>query len=185
MREGRQVNKVHMVHMQETYTAISIPVLDAMFLQPFRVSHIMTPAITMPPHVSLFGPFKDMETITQDDIQSLKDVFESFPRFHFTMRQTGRFSPIHVLYLDPEPATPFLALRRAIQAKFPELVPNFSDPVIHLTLARVNNGELDQVEAMFHREFGDRLPIEATVTEVGVYEKRDNAWHPRLSFALA
>lgn len=57
--------------MRETYTAISIPVPDAMFLQSFRLKHISTPATTMPPHISLFGPFMEMELINEKVIQSL------------------------------------------------------------------------------------------------------------------
>jgi len=130
--------------MRETYTAISIPVLNAMFLQPFRLQHISTSAITMPPHISLFGPFKDMESIDQNVVQTLKEITDSFPHFHFILHKTGCFPDIQVLYLEPEPVAPFKSLHRAISTKFPEVTPDFPDPVMHLTLARVNNGELEK-----------------------------------------
>jgi 2'-5' RNA ligase len=155
-----------------------------MFLQPFRLRHISTPATTMPPHISLFGPFKDMVSIDQSVIHALKEITDSFPRFHFILRKTGCFPNIQVLYLEPEPVAPFQALHRAICTKFPEVVPDFSDPVMHLTLARVNNGELGKAEAEFHKEFGERLPIEAIATEVGIYEKRNNVWRQQVSWAL-
>jgi 2'-5' RNA ligase len=156
-----------------------------MFLQPFRVQHVSTPATTMPPHISLLAPFKAIETIDRNVLEALKDITDSWLRFRFVLRKTGCFPDIQVLYLEPEPATSFQALNRAIRAKFPEVMPNFLDPVMHLTLARVDNGELEQVEAEFYREYGSRLPIEATAAEVGLYEKRDNAWHQRASLALA
>ena len=171
--------------MRETYTALSIPVQEAMFLQPFRMQHISTPATTMPPHISLFGPFMAMDAIDHRVLEALKEIADSWPRFHFVLRQTGRFPDIQVLYLEPEPAAPFQALNRALRAKFPAITPDFLDPVMHLTLARVSEGELDQVEAEFYDQYGNQLPIEATATEVGLHEKRDNAWHPRASFALA
>jgi hypothetical protein len=171
--------------MREAYTALSVPVLEAMFLQPFRVQHISTPATTMPPHISVFGPFMAMESIDQNVLQALKEITDSFPWFRFTLRKTGRFPSIQVLYLEPEPAAPFQTLHRAISARFPELVPDFPDPIMHLTLARVSDGELDHVEAEFYREHGSRLPIEAMATEVGLYEKRDNVWRQRASLTLS
>jgi 2'-5' RNA ligase len=171
--------------MPETYTALCVPVPEAIFLQPFRVRHVSKPATTMPPHVSLLAPFKAVETIDHAVLDALKEITNSWSRFRFVLHKTGCFPDIQVLYLEPEPATSFQALYRAIRAKFPEVVPNFLEPVMHLTLARVDNGALDQVEAEFYREYGSRLPIEATATEVGLYEKRDNVWHHRASLALA
>jgi len=171
--------------MRDTYTALSVPVTAALVLQPFRVQHISTPAATMPPHVSIFGPFMKMEMIDRAVLQALQETIDSFPQFSFSLHKTGRFSDIHVLYLEPDPAAPFLALHRAIRARFPELVPNFLDPVMHLTVARVNDGELDQIEAEFYREYGNNLPVKATASEVGLYEKCDGAWHQRASLALA
>jgi len=171
--------------MRETYTAISIPVPDAMFLQSFRLKHISTPAATMPPHISLFGPFKEMESIDEKVVQDLKEITNSFPRFHFSMHKTGCFPHIQVLYLEPEPAAPFKTLHRAIREKFPEVTPDFSDPVMHLTLARVKDGDLENVEAEFYSEFGIQLPSEATASEVGVYEKRNSVWRQQISLALA
>jgi hypothetical protein len=171
--------------MREAYTALSVPVLEAMFLQSFRVRHISTPATTMPPHISVFGPFKAMESIDHNVLEALKEVTDSFPRFRFILHQTGRFPDIQVLYLEPEPVAPFRALNRAIGARFPELAPDFPDPIMHLTLARVSNGELDHVEAEFHREHGHQLPVVALATQVGLYEKRDNVWHQRASLTLS
>ncbi len=171
--------------MRDAYTALSVPVQEAMFLQPFRVEHLSTPATTMPPHISLLGPFKAIETIDRHVLEALNEITGSWSRFRFMLRKTGRFPDIQVLYLEPEPATSFQALNRVIRAKFPEVVPDFPDQVMHLTLARADDGELDQVEAEFYREYGSRLPIEAMATEVGLYEKRDNVWRQRASLALA
>lgn len=101
------------------------------------------------------------------------------------MRKTGCFPHIQVLYLEPEPAAPFKALHRTIRKKFPEVPPDFPDPVMHLTIARVKDGELETVEAEFYSEFETQLPIEATASEVGVYEKRNKVWRQQISLALA
>lgn len=165
-------------------TAISIPVPEAMFLQSFRRRHLSASAASMPPHISLFGPFKDMESVDENDLHILKGITASFPRFPFILQKTGNFPDIHVLYLQPEPVTPFMALHRALCAGFPEVPPGFPDPVIHLTLAGSQRGELEKVEQEFQAAFGKRLPIEATAKEICIYEKRDDIWTQRISLPL-
>jgi len=81
--------------MREAYTALCVPVLEAMFLQPFRMQHISTPAASMPPHISLLGPFKAIEAIDHNVLQSLKEITDSCSRFRFILRKTGRFPDIN------------------------------------------------------------------------------------------
>jgi hypothetical protein len=56
---------------------------------------------------------------------------------------------------------------------------------MHLTLALAHPEELDNLDEEFHREYGNRLPLEATATEVCLFERRDNAWVAHTSFALS
>ena len=98
------------------------------------------------------------------------------------MKGTGRFSEIGVLYLSVEPTEPFKAISQAVQKKYPELQPFISDPILHVTLARVKN--IDEVEIEFYKDYGDRLPIRATGKEICLYEKLDNVWHKIKCFPL-
>ena len=169
--------------MREKFTALSIPVEEAFFLQPFRERHISTPAAKKPPHVTVYSPFKEMEVMNEQALQELTDLFASFKQFTYTLKSTGRFADIGVLYLLVEPAESFQALSSALQEKYPELQPYLTDPILHVTLARVK--DLDNVENKFYLEFGNQLPIQAYAKEVCLYEKHDNVWCKRNNFPLS
>ena len=169
--------------MRERFTALSIPVYEAFFVQPFREQHILTPAAKKPPHVTIYSPFLEMALVEEQVIQELTEIFSSFCQFEFTLKGTGRFSDIGVLYLSVEPAEPFKASSRAIQKKYPKLQPFISDPILHVTLARVKN--IDEVEIEFYKEYGDQLPIHAIGKEVCLYEKLENTWYKRENFSLS
>lgn len=168
--------------MRERFTALSIPVEEAFFLQPFRERHIFTPAAKKMPHVTVYSPFKEMDLATGQVIQDLMEMFASFEQFTYTLKSTGRFSDIGVLYLTVSPSEPFQALSQSVQRKYPEIEPFISDPILHVTLARVK--DMDTVEKEFYQAYGDRLPIQAIAKEVCLYEKLDNTWCKRESFAL-
>jgi len=169
--------------MKEKFTALSVPVEEVFFLQPFREQHIFTPAVKKPPHITIYSPFKEMPFVNEQVLQELKDLFASFDQFTYTIKRTGRFSDIGVLYLSVEPPESFHALSHAIQKKYPEIEPFISDPILHITLARVK--DVDSVEKEFHQEYGDKLPIQAIGKEVCLYEKLDNVWYKRESFSLS
>ena len=169
--------------MRERFTALSIPVEEAYFLQPFREQHILTPAAKKPPHVTVYSPFIEMEFVSEQVIQNLTDTIASFDQFSYTLKSTGHFSDIGVLYLSVEPSETFQALSQAIQKKFPDLKPLFSEPILHVTLARVK--DINTVEKAFYQEYGDQLPIHAIGKEVCLYEKYENTWHKRKTFSLS
>jgi len=169
--------------MREKFTALSIPIEEAYFLQPFREQHISTPAAKKPPHVTVYSPFKEMDFVNKQMLQELINLFASFNQFAFTLKNTGRFSDIGVLYLAVEPSEPFQELSQAVQRKYPELEPFISEPILHVTLARVK--DIDKVEKEFHDEYGNQLPIRAVGKEVFLYEKLENIWYKRASFSLS
>ena len=170
---------------RQDITALVVPVAVAAFVQPFRVKYLHRPGVTMPPHVTLHAPFKDKEDINENVLNTLAELFGSHAQFQFTLARTARFSDTGVLYLAPEPAEPFLALSRAIQAHYPDTPSDHPNPVMHLTLALSGAEALDGIEDEFQRQYGNRLPIEATATEVHLFEKRENAWIKQTSFALS
>jgi hypothetical protein len=169
--------------MREKFTALSMPVEEAFFLQSFRERHIFTPAAKKPLHVTVHSPFKEMKTVNELVLQELTELFTAFEQFIYTLKSTGRFVDIGVLYLRVEPAEPFRVLSHAIREKYPELQPYQADPILHVTLAREK--DLDSVEKQFYHEFGSRLPIQASAREVCFYEKHDNVWYKRGSFPLS
>ena len=102
---------------------------------------------------------------------------------HQCVKNTGRFSDIGVLYLTVEPSESFQVLSQAIQRKYQELEPFIPDPILHVTLAMVEN--IDEIEKEFYKEYGDRLPIHVIGKEVCLYEKLENTWYKRESFSLS
>jgi len=168
--------------MRERFTALSIPVEEAYFLQPFRERYILTPAAKKPPHITVYSPFKEMDLVNRQVIQDLNEVFTSFEQFTYTLKGTGRFPDIGVLYLTVEPFEQFQVMSQAVQRKYPEIKPFILDPILHVTLARVK--DMDTVEKEFYQEYGERLPIQAFAKEICLYEKLDNNWYKRESFAL-
>ncbi|MFZ5878071.1 MAG: 2'-5' RNA ligase family protein [Chloroflexota bacterium] len=169
--------------MRDQFTALSIPVEEAFFLQPFRERHISTPAAKKPPHVTVYSPFKAMKDVNEFVVRELAELILSFKQFPFSLKSIGRFPDIGVLYLSVEPVQPFQDLSHAIQEKYSELEPFISDPVRHVTLARVK--DMDRVEEEFHLEYGNLLPIQTIAREVCLYEKRDSVWHKRNTFPLS
>ena len=165
----------------EDITAIVIVVPEAAFTQPFRVKY--TSAL-MPAHITLHVPFKLRKQVDENVLNTLAELFKAHSQFSFTLTRTARFSDTGVLYLVPEPAEPLLALSRAIQARYPDTPPDYPDQIMHLTLGLCKPQELDRLEQEFNHQYGTLLPIEATVTEVCIFEHHDNAWFQRGVFAL-
>ena len=171
---------------QQGITSLVIPVCEAESrIQVFRTEYLHTPGVTMPPHVTVHVPFKHTQEVDEGVLNDLGDLFASHVKFRFVLRKTGRFPSMGVLYLEPEPAAPFHNLSQAIRLRYPDAMPDFADPVMHLTLARCRSRELDKVEEAFYQACGDVLPIETTATEVCLFERCDNRWHKRALFALS
>jgi len=137
----------------------------------------------MPPHITVRSPFKPAGSIDAQVLNTLEAICAAFPQFAFTLARTNRFTDPGVLYLMPEPVDPFITLHRHIQTHFP--VNPQDDPVMHLTLAGWHPTELDQIEAEFYREYGDRLPVGARATKICLFEQRENQWVKLSNFPFA
>src|SRR3712207_689898 len=127
-------------------TSLIIPVVEAAFLQPFRVQYLHRPGVTMPPHITLPMPFKPLCDLGKDNYRMLTTICASFPAFAFTLERLARFPDTGVLYLAPEPSEPFLTLARALSEGPPTPPDTHPTVVWHLTLARKHPPDLDQVE---------------------------------------
>lgn len=167
----------------QNLTSLIIPVNEATFVQPFRRKHLHRPGVTMPPHITLQSPFKPAGTINAHVLSTLEAICQSYQQFNFTLATTNRFATPGVLYLQPNPVEPFIALHHIIQTHFP--TDSKGAPVMHLTLAGWYPTELDDIAEDFHAEYGDRLPIIARATNVCLFEQRKKEWIKLATFALA
>jgi 2'-5' RNA ligase len=146
----------------------------------WRLRHTHDAPAGMPPHVTLLFPFVPAERADEVEEQ-LAGLVAAAPAFDLAFRRTARFPG--VLYLDPEPAEPFLALIAAITAEWPEHPPyeGAVDTVIpHLTVAESREqGLLDRVAAAVE----PHLPVRTRVREASLFvEDDDGRWreHSRL-----
>lgn len=167
-------------------TALSIPFYELeSLLKPFRQRHIHTPAVHVPPHVTLHVPFKPYHTITKTTLTELTDLFSQTASFSCSLQKLGRFPAAGVLYLSPEPAAPFLTLSYQLQQTYPEAPLEFAEPVMHLTIAQGGSDiNLDHLEAQFLQEYAHRLPLQVKATAVCLHVKRDETWVKENTFPL-
>lgn len=133
------------------------------------------PSIGVPPHVTLVFPFAPAEGIDGPLIASLAEVVRRVEKFDLALRATARFPEL--LYLMPEPPSPFMQLTGAIVGHFPEYQPyegafTLNDLVPHLTVAYGDAAFLDEVDA----DVSPKLPILARVHEAVLLEEVEPDW---------
>ena len=163
-------------------TSLIIPVVQAAFIQPFRELYLHRPGVTMPPHVTVRVPFKQIHELSVDDYHTLAKMCASVSAFSFSLARLARFTETGILYLEPEPTEPFMNLHQALFTRYPEPADKHPNVVFHLTLAKQEATVLDWLETEFSRSYGALLPIRAVATEMNLYEKRDERWFKEESF---
>lgn len=165
-------------------TALIIAVREAEFVQRFRQVHLDRPGVTMPPHVTLFAPFVSMNKIGEGVGSRLAEIIAENEPFGFNLARTAHFSETGVLYLEPTPDERFKELRKTIMQILP-LAPEDLRPFVpHLTLAVTAPADLEDLEQLFLKSYGKRLPIEAKATKISLYGRHDNTWHKIKTFPL-
>lgn len=145
------------------------------------------PSAGVPPHVTVLFPFLPARSLDAAVMDELKALFAQYEPFAFVLARCLRWPK--VLYLEPEPAQPFVELTRAVAARYPEHPPYegaFDEIVPHLTVAEGADDLLDMAE----RDVCTHLPIEAHAGEVVLLEEVEPAsarWvvHARLPLAGA
>jgi 2'-5' RNA ligase len=129
----------------------------------------------IPAHVTILFPFVEPERLGEVEAR-LAELIAAVPAFDVTFARTARFP--EVLYLDPEPAEPFVALTHAIEREWPDQPPygGHSETIVpHLTVAEPEDLALvDAIAAAVE----SRLPIVTRVSEASVFvEDHAGQWH--------
>jgi 2'-5' RNA ligase len=119
------------------------------------------PSAGVPPHVTILFPFIPPSAIDEATIARLEVLVAHTKVFEVSFEATGRFPG--VLYLEPTPAEPFLALTQRIGTHFPDFPPygGAFAPYAHLTVAQGDDALLDEAE----RDIAPQLPLHAHVRE--------------------
>jgi 2'-5' RNA ligase len=156
-------------------TALLIPVPEAETLVgDLRRRYDRAAETGIPAHVTVLAPFGDVD-------EGLDELFTAFEPFDFELTRVERWPG--VLWLAPEPAERFVALTRAVAARYPEHQPygGEHDTIIpHLTV-----GHHEEPPAELDTALQRGLPIAARATHVVQYEEvAPDRWHERRRYAL-
>ena len=104
-----------------------------------------TAKLRMPAHITVLFPFMCPEDINPSVLQRVKDAIGQTRAFAFLLARISRFPA--TIYLEPEPAAPFIELTERLAAEFPEFPPfggEFPTIIPHLTVA---HGAVAEAEA--------------------------------------
>jgi 2'-5' RNA ligase len=107
----------------------------------------------VPPHVTILSPFLDTARLDAGVFATLALIAAAEPPFEVTFARVQRWPGSEVgpgvVWLEPAPAAPFVALTRAVWAAFPDCPP-YGRPddelMAHLTIAIDDPARFDEAE---------------------------------------
>jgi len=169
----------------ESVLDLVIPEAESL-VAPYRLKYDPSATVGVPAHVTVLYPFLPPEQIDDEMLSRLAALFADQPAFRIRFEGTGRFPD--VLYLEPQPAAPIVALTEMVAAAFPEYPPYggiYPTVMPHLTIAHVEDDALlQQLDQKIMRTAGDLLPISSDIRKVTLYEERDERWSATHTFPL-
>jgi 2'-5' RNA ligase len=146
-------------------SAVLVPVLDTgPLVRELRLQYDPSAKAGVPPHVTLMFPFLPPSELTEANVNALAVLLSGEERFEFSLTRVREFDQ-GVVYLEPEPAEPFILLTRKIGDLF-DLLPfggEFGDTAVpHLTVTTPESGMTRQQIAA---HFEPVLPIRTTANQ--------------------
>ena len=138
----------------------------------------------VPAHVTVLYPFLPRDQVDEPVLAELARICCEVGQVELTFRRTGWFDGADVLWLDPEPAAPFVALTEAIAARWPQAQPYggaFDEVTPHLTVAEA--APQDEVERM-RAGLAAAMPLRTVVDTAWLYAFDGSAWCPVRAFPL-
>lgn len=131
--------------MRGRRSAIVVPVRLPAALEAIRLEHVDNARLGVPAHVTLLFPFVEPPAIDATVLERAGRALRRIGAFDVRFRQVTSFDAgpdtEGVVWLAPEPATPFVSMTGALVEAFPGHQPygGIHDEVIpHLTLANVD-----------------------------------------------
>lgn len=115
-------------------------------------------------HVTLLGPFADLDEITDGMLSELEVFFGDVTPFGFRLETLARF-PSGTVYLAPDPSAPFRSLTHELSRRFPEYPPYagaFDDVVPHVSVAQ------NEDPSVVRQRLDAFLPLEAPAHEAAL-----------------
>lgn len=142
-----------------------------------------TPDELVVAHVTIAGPFLPVDRIDQQVLGEIRRCCAGQPAFAFTLERAASFST-GVVYLEPEPADPFVDLQQWFTRRWPE-APLYGGefpghPHVSVAAERHSPEQVAEVMAFVQPE----LPIQAVAREVLLLSADERLWHPLHAFPL-
>jgi hypothetical protein len=158
----------------DTGLVLRVPEVDPV-IGHWRARYDSVAPLGVPAHVTVLYPWIPAGLLTDDDLAAVAAIAAATDPIQLTFAALGRFPD--VLWLDPQPGGPILALIAAVTGRWPDYLPyggRYGDrPVPHLTVADSGNpAELDPAVAEIERA----LPVLARVEELSLVVRRDEGW---------
>lgn len=136
----------------------------------------------VPAHVTILFPFLPADALLPGVRRELAAIAGAQLPFDVRFKRIDRFPG--VVYVAPDPGTPFLRLTEAFLARFPEFPPYggaFDAVIPHLTVAESEEAPLDEIAAAARRA----LPFRHRVAALEVLvEGGEGRWHTRWRLPL-
>ncbi|MEO8572267.1 MAG: 2'-5' RNA ligase family protein [Chloroflexota bacterium] len=136
----------------------------------------------VPAHVTILFPFLPAEALLAEVRCDLAAIAAAQQPFDVRFERVDRFPG--VVYVPPEPATPFIRLTEAFAARFPDYPPYggaFEVIIPHLTVAESADAPLDEIAAAARRA----LPFRHHVSTLEVLvESGEGRWRTRWRLPL-
>ena len=143
------------------------------FVGEWRQRYTLDAPAGIPAHVTVLFPFVEPERLREVEGR-LAELVAGTAAFDLAFARTARWPEI--LYLEPEPAEPFVALTHAVEREWPDQPPYggaHETIVPHLTVAEsADAAVLDRIAA----DVEPKLPIAMRVHEASLFVE-DHAGH--------
>ncbi len=136
----------------------------------------------VPAHVTILFPFLPADALLPEVRRDLAAIAAAHQPFDVRFERVDRFPG--VVYVPPDPATPFIRLTEAFAARFPDYPPYggaFDVVIPHLTVAESADAPLDEIAAVAGRAlpFRHRIAVLEVLVEGG-----EGRWHTRWRLPL-
>lgn len=160
-----------------TAVFLALPELAA-FTAPWRATSYAPdqPNLTVerrfPPHVTVLAPFASADDL--EAIGRLRTIAARHRALDLRFERAEQFEPGGAVWLAPEPAAQVMALLTDVIAGFPDHPPyggRHLDPVPHLTVTTEGDA---RTLAQVRSSLAQSGPLDATVTELGVWQRDEN-----------
>ncbi|TAK00595.1 MAG: 2'-5' RNA ligase family protein [Chloroflexota bacterium] len=169
-------------------SALVVPLRLPPRLAAIRRREVAVARLGVPAHVTILSPFVDSARLDRRVVARIGEIVARVPAFDVELAAVRRWPASDlgpgVVWLEPRPGQPFVALTRAIWAAFPDHPPygrEDDELEAHLTLAIDDPARFDAVEAEAWR----LVPFHRRVTIVALLvEDLDGRWRTRRRFPL-